>query len=82
LAEPGPVLLSERHTSALLWSLLHLSGVRAVGPRGCDLGGHGHRRALAGRVAIIPELESDAEPELNHDSSTNTLIRRYRTLKH
>lgn len=27
---------------------------------------------------IIPELESKAEPPLNHDSSTNTLIRRYR----
>jgi glucose-6-phosphate isomerase len=30
---------------------------------------------------IIPELESEQEPELPHDSSTNTLIRRYRTLK-
>ena len=30
---------------------------------------------------IIPELESKAEPELKHDSSTNTLIRRYRQLK-
>jgi len=30
---------------------------------------------------IIPELESDAEPELGHDSSTNNLIRRYRTMK-
>jgi glucose-6-phosphate isomerase len=29
-------------------------------------------------VAIIPELESEAEPELRHDSSTNALIRRYR----
>jgi glucose-6-phosphate isomerase len=27
---------------------------------------------------IIPELESQAEPALNHDSSTNNLIRRYR----
>ena len=27
---------------------------------------------------IIPELESEAEPTLNHDSSTNNLIRRYR----
>jgi glucose-6-phosphate isomerase len=32
-------------------------------------------------VAIIPELESAAEPGLHHDSSTNTLIRRYRALK-
>ena len=30
---------------------------------------------------IIPELESSAEPKLNHDSSTNALIRRYRKLK-
>jgi glucose-6-phosphate isomerase len=29
---------------------------------------------------IIPELESTAEPKLNHDSSTNALIRRYRVL--
>ena len=27
---------------------------------------------------IIPELESEAEPKLDHDSSTNGLIRRYR----
>ena len=32
-------------------------------------------------VAIIPELESEAEPELAHDSSTNALIRHYRSLK-
>ena len=30
---------------------------------------------------IIPELESPSQPVLNHDSSTNTLIRRYRTLR-
>ena len=30
---------------------------------------------------IIPQLESAAHPDLAHDSSTNTLIRRYRTLK-
>jgi glucose-6-phosphate isomerase len=30
---------------------------------------------------IIPELESKTEPGLNHDSSTNSLIRRYRKLK-
>jgi glucose-6-phosphate isomerase len=30
---------------------------------------------------IIPELESQAEPELAHDSSTNSLIRRYRNMK-
>jgi glucose-6-phosphate isomerase len=30
---------------------------------------------------IIPELEGKTEPMLNHDSSTNTLIRRYRKAK-
>jgi glucose-6-phosphate isomerase len=30
---------------------------------------------------IVPELESHAEPQLGHDSSTNALIRRYRGLK-
>src|SRR5580692_2019267 len=30
---------------------------------------------------IIPELESKTEPKLEHDSSTNALIRRYRTMK-
>ena len=30
---------------------------------------------------IIPELENPAEPVLKHDTSTNTLIRRYRKLK-
>jgi len=36
-------------------------------------------KALAQR--IIPELTSPAEPELSHDSSTNALIRRYRSMK-
>jgi glucose-6-phosphate isomerase len=36
-------------------------------------------KALAQR--IIPELESASEPKLEHDSSTNALIRRYRKLK-
>ena len=30
---------------------------------------------------IIPEVENSAEPALNHDSSTNNLIRRYRKMK-
>ena len=30
---------------------------------------------------IIPELESKTEPKLDHDSSTNSLIRRYRQQK-
>ena len=32
-------------------------------------------------VAITPELEAEQEPALAHDSSTNALIRKYRTLK-
>jgi glucose-6-phosphate isomerase len=36
-------------------------------------------KALAQR--IIPQLESPAEPKLEHDSSTNNLIRRYRKQK-
>jgi glucose-6-phosphate isomerase len=36
-------------------------------------------KALAQR--IIPELEGASEPRLEHDSSTNALIRRYRKLK-
>ena len=38
----------------------------------------------AGKVLakkIIPQLEAVEEPLLKHDSSTNTLIRRYRDLK-
>ncbi len=36
-------------------------------------------KVLANR--IIPELESEAEPELKHDGSTNALIKRYRRLR-
>jgi glucose-6-phosphate isomerase len=30
---------------------------------------------------ITPELQSEEEPPLKHDSSTNALIRRYRKLR-
>ena len=36
-------------------------------------------KVLAGR--IIPELEAETAPRLQHDSSTNALIRRYRRLR-
>jgi glucose-6-phosphate isomerase len=36
-------------------------------------------KVLAAR--IIPELESESEPTLEHDSSTNALIRRYRAMR-
>jgi len=48
--------------------------IDSVDQWGVELG-----KALAQR--IIPELESASEPKLEHDSSTNALIRRYRKLK-
>jgi glucose-6-phosphate isomerase len=36
-------------------------------------------KALA--QTIIPQLENPAAPKLEHDSSTNNLIRRYRQMK-
>ena len=36
-------------------------------------------KVLAAR--IIPELESDTDPDLQHDSSSNALIRRYRAMR-
>jgi len=36
-------------------------------------------KILAGK--IVPELECEAEPKLQHDSSTNALIRKYRELR-
>jgi glucose-6-phosphate isomerase len=36
-------------------------------------------KVLAAR--IIPELKSDSDPDLEHDSSTNALIRRYRAMR-
>jgi glucose-6-phosphate isomerase len=36
-------------------------------------------KVLANR--IIPELDAATDPDLDHDSSTNTLIRRYRSLR-
>jgi glucose-6-phosphate isomerase len=82
---PTNVLLAEKLTPHLLGALVALYehsvftqgaiwGIDSFDQWGVELG-----KVLA--VAIIPELESDAEPELGHDSSTNTLIRRYRTLK-
>jgi glucose-6-phosphate isomerase len=49
-------------------------GIDSFDQWGVELG-----KALA--VAIIPGLKSAIEPELSRDSSTNTLIRRYRALK-
>lgn len=55
-------------TQGVIW------GVDSFDQWGVELG-----KVLSQR--IIPELESQAEPQLGHDSSTNALIRRYRAWK-
>jgi glucose-6-phosphate isomerase len=55
-------------TQGVIWS------IDSFDQWGVELG-----KALARR--IIPELESQTEPELAHDSSTNALIRRYRGMR-
>ena len=55
-------------TQGVIWN------INSFDQWGVELG-----KALAQR--IIPELESQSEPKLSHDSSTNNLIRRYRKMK-
>ena len=82
---PTNVLLAEVLTPRLLGALVALYehsvftqgtiwGIDSFDQWGVELG-----KVLA--AAIIPELTSVTEPELAHDSSTNALIRRYRSLK-
>jgi glucose-6-phosphate isomerase len=82
---PSNVILADELTPAVLGKLVALYEhsvfvqgtiwrVNSFDQWGVELG-----KALAQR--IIPELESPAEPALNHDSSTNNLIRRYRKTK-
>jgi glucose-6-phosphate isomerase len=82
---PTNVLLAEVLTPRLLGSLVALYehsvfvqgviwDVDSFDQWGVELG-----KVLAQR--IIPELTAEAEPELGHDSSTNALIRKYRSLK-
>jgi len=82
---PSNTLLLDRLTPAALGKLVALyehsvftqGAIWNTNPFdqwGVELG-----KALAQR--IIPELGADAEPALQHDSSTNALIRRYRKLK-
>jgi glucose-6-phosphate isomerase len=82
---PTNVLLAEVLTPRLLGSLIALYehsvftqgtiwGVDSFDQWGVELG-----KVLS--VQIIPELESSSEPELKHDSSTNSLITLYRALK-
>jgi glucose-6-phosphate isomerase len=82
---PTNVLLAEVLTPRILGSLIALYehsvftqgtiwGIDSFDQWGVELG-----KQLA--VAIIPELESQSEPTLAHDSSTNALISLYRRLK-
>ena len=82
---PTNVILAEVLTPHVLGALIALYehsvftqgvvwGIDSFDQWGVELG-----KVLAAR--IIPELESDDEPSLNHDSSTNALIRKYRALK-
>jgi len=82
---PTNVMLAERLTPRILGTLVALYehsvftqgviwDIDSFDQWGVELG-----KALAQR--IIPELKSDGDPDLTHDSSTNALIRRYRALR-
>jgi glucose-6-phosphate isomerase len=82
---PSNVLLAEVLTPRLLGSLVALYE-HAVFTAGTiwDIDSFDQWGVELGKVlaaAIIPELISGPEPGLSHDSSTNTLIRRYRMTK-
>ena len=82
---PSNVLLAEVLTPRLLGSLVALYE-HAVFTAGTiwDIDSFDQWGVELGKVlaaAIIPELIGGPEPELSHDSSTNTLIRRYRMIK-
>jgi glucose-6-phosphate isomerase len=82
---PSNTMLAERLTPETLGKLVALYehsvftqgviwNVDSFDQWGVELG-----KLLAQR--IIPELESETEPTLGHDSSTNNMIRRYRKLR-
>jgi glucose-6-phosphate isomerase len=82
---PSNTILAERLTPEVLGKLVALYehsvftqgtiwNIDSFDQWGVELG-----KVLAQR--IVPELEDKAEPKLTHDSSTNTLIERYRRLK-
>jgi glucose-6-phosphate isomerase len=82
---PSNTILAARLTPATLGKLVALYehcvftqgavwNIDSFDQWGVELG-----KALAQR--IIPELAGEGEPPLDHDSSTNTLIRRYRKIK-
>jgi glucose-6-phosphate isomerase len=81
---PSNTILAENLTPTVLGSLVALyehsvftqGAIWGIGPFdqwGVELG-----KVLAGR--IVPELEGADAPALKHDSSTNALIKRYRSL--
>ena len=82
---PTNVLLADTLTPKTLGTLVALYehsvftqgviwGIDSFDQWGVELG-----KVLAAK--IVPELESETEPELHHDSSTNALIRRYRAMR-
>jgi glucose-6-phosphate isomerase len=82
---PSNTILLDRLTPATLGALVALYehsvfsqgaiwDIDSFDQWGVELG-----KVLAQR--IVPEVESKAEPNLGHDSSTNSLIRRYRARK-
>jgi len=82
---PSNVILADKLTPETLGKLIALYehsvftqgavwNIDSFDQWGVELG-----KVLAKR--IIPELESDAAPDLKHDSNTNTLIGRYRKMR-
>jgi glucose-6-phosphate isomerase len=82
---PSNVILAQKLTPEMLGKLVALYehsvfiqgviwNIDSFDQWGVELG-----KVLAQR--IIPELESETEPELKHDGSTNNLIRHYRKMK-
>ncbi len=82
---PTNVILAEKLTPRVLGNLVALYehsvftqgtiwGIDSFDQWGVELG-----KVLAKQ--IIPELEAEIEPNLGHDSSTNALIRRYRSMR-
>jgi glucose-6-phosphate isomerase len=82
---PTNTIMAEKLTPATLGKLIALYehkvftqgtiwDINSFDQWGVELG-----KVLANR--IIPELESAEAPQLNHDSSTNTLIERYRKMR-
>ena len=82
---PTNVILARELTPRLLGTLLALYE-HSVFTQGAiwDIDSFDQWGVELGKVLakqIVPELTSEAEPQLRHDSSTNALIRHYRALK-